>query len=166
MDKDRVYAPEEGEQFLNLIGLTSRPVSQLFGKKSAEVRFLRDGRPDNRYTPRIEVHTIRPAFRAGREGRQIEQVVITLTQRVTADIGAKGERKPMVFRGGCSMILSLGDLNTVEYVILKNIRSYDRFLRQAAYINGEDAGAAPASSSLYANDDREWRLNFSLLHRH
>ena len=43
----------------------------------------------------------------------------------------------MVFRGGCSLILSLGNLNTVEYVILKNIKSYDRFQEQAAYMNGD-----------------------------
>jgi hypothetical protein len=140
-------------------------VSELFGKDSASVRFLRDGRPDNRYVPRIECHTIRPAFRAGREGRQIEQVVVTLTQRVTADIGDGGQQKQMVFRGGCSLIFSLGDLNMVEYVILKNIKSYDRFLRQAAYMNGEDPDSAAPSESLYAGDDRDWRLNFSLLHR-
>ena len=28
----------------------------------------------------------------------------------------------MVFRGGCSIILDLGDLNTVFYVISKNIK--------------------------------------------
>ena len=163
--KQDLYPPEEWERFLNELGLTSRPVAELFDKDSSKVRFLRDDTPDSQYIPRIEVHTIRPAFRAGREGRQIEQVVVTLTQRVTADIGDKGHRKRMVFRGGCSLILSLGDLNTVEYVILKNIKSYDRFLRQAAYMNGEDpAGAAP-SESLYASDDRDWRLDFNLLHR-
>ena len=94
-----------------------------------------------RYIPRIEVHTIRPAFRAGREGRQIEQVLVTLTQRVTADVGTAGEPKLMVFRGGCSLILSLGNLNTVEYVILKNIKSYDRFLRAGDYLNGETRAA-------------------------
>jgi hypothetical protein len=140
-------------------------VSELFGKDSSKVRFLRDSKLDNHYIPRIECHTVRPAFRAGREGRQIEQVLITLTQRVTADIGDEGRRKRMVFRGGCSLIFSLGDLNAVEYVILKNIKSYDRFRRQAAYMNGEDPDAAAPSASLYANDDREWRLNFSLLHR-
>ena len=158
MGKERLYPGDDWEQFLNDLGLTSRPVSELFGKDSANVRFLRDDTPDNRYVPRIEVHTIRPAFRAGREGRQIEQVVVTLTQRVTADIGEPGQRKRMVFRGGCSLILSLGDLNTVEYVILKNIKSYDRFCRQAAYVNGEDPEGAAPSRSLYASDDREWRL--------
>jgi hypothetical protein len=163
--KERFYRGGDWERFLNDLGLTSRPVAELFGKDSANVRFLHDNRPDNRYTPRIECHTIRPAFRAGREGRQIEQVIITLTQRVTADIGDGGQRKRMVFRGGCSLVLSLGDLNTVEYVILKNVKSYERFCRQAAYMNGEDPDGAAPSASLYAGDDRNWRLQFNLLHR-
>jgi hypothetical protein len=166
MGKAKVYGNAEWELFLNKLGLTSRPVSQLFGKDSAKVRFLRDGRPDRNYAPRIEVHSVRPAFRAGREGRQIEQVLITLTQRISADVGDEGQPRKMVFRGGCSLILSLGNLNQVDYVIQKNIKSYDRFQRQAAYARGDDdAGTAPAAS-LYANEDRDWRLDFNLLHRH
>ena len=109
------------------------------------------------------MHSIRPAFRAGREGRQIEQVLITLTQRVSADIGQPGSPRAMVFRGGCSLILSLGNLNSVEYVIQKNIKSYGRFRRQAAYLSGEDSRGSE-SSSLYNDDDREWQINFALLH--
>lgn len=165
--KERAFLQEsQWESFLNKLGLTSRPVSELFGRNSAQVRFLRDGRRDDAYIPPIEVHTLRPAFRSGREGRQIEQVLITLTQRVTADVGLSGVRKRIVFRGGCSLILSLGNLNTVEYVILKNIKSYRRFREQSAYVNGEDANAAAQSISLYADDTREWLLNFNLLHRH
>ena len=166
MGKERVFLQDsEWENFLNKMGMTSFPVANLFGKDSSKVRFLRDGRPNNHYVPAIEVHTVRPAFRAGRESRQIEQVLVTFTQRVTADVGRDGVSKPMVFRGGCSLILSLGNLNMVEYVILKNLKSYDRFCAQAAYINGEDEDAAAQSTSLYSDDDRNWQLNFNLLHR-
>jgi hypothetical protein len=161
--KERLYHGAEWERFLNDLGLTSLPVSQLFGKDSRKVRFLRDDEVDDRYTPPIECHTIRPAFRTGREDRQMEQVVVTLTQRITADIGEEGQRKRMVFRGGCSLIFSLGNLNTVEYVILKNIKSYDRFQRQVAYVNGDEDGPAP-STSLYADDDRSPQIRFDLLH--
>src|SRR4051812_6046459 len=109
--KERLYPGQDWERFLNDLGLTSLPVSQLFGKDSAKVRFLRDGRPDNDYTPPIECHTIRPAFRTGREERQIEQVVVTLSQQVTADIGEDGQPRRMVFRGGCSLIFTLGNSN-------------------------------------------------------
>ena len=159
-----VYPEAEWEAFLNKLGMTARPVATLFGRDSSKVKFLLNGKPDTAYVPRIEVHTIRPAFRAGREGRQVEQVLITLTQRVTADIGEDGARKRMVFRGGCSLILSLGSLSVVDHAIVKNIKSYDRFLKQAAYARGEEEGGA-ARSSLYADDDRDWRLNFNLLHR-
>jgi hypothetical protein len=166
MGKQRRYSPPQWERFLNSLGMTSRPVAELFGRESSKVRFLRNGRSDRTYVPPIECHTIRPAFRAGREGRQIEQVLVTLTQRVTVDIGEDGVRMPMVFRGGCSLIFSLGDLNTVEYVILKNIRSYDRFSRQVAYMSGEgDDGAVPAAS-LYADTNRGATLRFNLLHRY
>ncbi len=154
----------EWENFLNKMGMTSFPVSELFGRDE-KARFFYRGRPDEKYVPAIEVHTVRPAFRVGRESRQVDQVLITLTQKITADIGTDGKRKLMIFRGGCSLILSLGSLNTVEYVILKNIKSYERFRQQAAYLNGEDNTAAAQSTSLYANDDRDYLINFNLLHR-
>jgi len=167
MGKEGVFfqTHSEWENFLNKLGLTSRPVSQLFGKNSSKVRFFRNGRPDNRYIPKIEVHTLRPAFRAGRESRQVEQVLATFTQSIEVDVGEDGVIKPMIFRGGCSLILKLGDLNVVEYVIVKNIKSYQRFSDQAKYVKGEDENAARASFSLYSDDDRELRLDFNLLHR-
>ena len=165
LGKMKLFGESEWELFLNKLGLTARPVSQLFGKNSAKVRFLRNGIPDRNYIPRIEVHSVRPAFRAGREERQIEQVLITLTQRISADVGDEGEPKKMIFRGGCSLVLSLGNLNEVEYVIQKNIKSYERFCRQAAYVRGESGTGAAPVNSIYANDDRDWRLDFNLLHQ-
>ena len=164
--KQTLFPGADWEQFLNDLGLTSLPVSRLFGKDSSKVRFLRDNPADDGYAPPIECHTIRPAFRTGREDRQIEQVVVTLTQRVVADIGEPGQPKRMVFRGGCSMVFTLGNLNAVEYVILKNIKSYDRFQRQAAYMNGNDRDGAAPSASMYAGDDRDARLHFNLLHHY
>jgi hypothetical protein len=164
--KQKAFKESEWEDFLNKLGLTCRPVSKLFGLDSASVRFIRDGKANDSYVPPIEVHTVRPAFRASREeGRQIEQVLVTLTQRVLAEIGEDGEHKPMVFRGGCSLILRLGTCNEAEYVVRTNIKSYGRFERQRKYLLGEGEGPAP-SASLYADDDRPWRLNFNLLHRH
>jgi hypothetical protein len=69
----------------------------------------------------------------------------------------------MVFRGGCSLLLTLGKLSTVEYVVMKNIKSHHRFLNQAKYQRGELPGGAP-SSSMYADDDRPFQLDFNLLH--
>ena len=126
---------------------------------SRDVKFLR-----RTELPPIEVHTVRPAFRGGREGRQIEQVVVTLTQRVDTDLGSGNSVRPMVFRGGCSLILSFGNLNRVEYVIVKNIKSYDRYQEQVDYMNG-DTGT-PLAVSPYADDERPARLQFDLLHQY
>ncbi|HET9766471.1 MAG TPA: hypothetical protein VFS60_06475 [Thermoanaerobaculia bacterium] len=160
------------ESFLNKLGLTAGPVSQLFPAGTGE-RFLLDRRRDDNYVPPIEVHTVRPAFRSGREGRQIEQVVITLTQKVTVNIADEdaidqnGDPlvREMVFRGGCSLIMRLGKLNTVQHAIVKRIKSYRRFSQQKAYLRGDEEGAPPPSASPYADDDREPRLSFNLLHQ-
>lgn len=161
--KQGALGDDAWETFLNKLGLTCRPVSDLFGRRSKEVVFLDRGRRTTTYRPPIEVHTVRPAFRAGREGRQVEQVVVALTQRVTADVGDGRTPMPMVFRGGASLILTLGSLNEVEYVIVKNVKSYDRFQEQRAYLRGE-TGPPPHSARLY-DDARPLRIDFNLVHR-
>lgn len=154
------------EPFLNLLGLTSLPVSKIFAGAPSNIQFHRaDGRPDNNYVPKIEVHTLRPALRAGREGRQIEQVLVTLTQTIHADIGEVGKPRLMTFRGGSTLIFSLGALNTVDLVIQKNIRSFRRFEIQRKYLRGE-GDSVPPSLSAYADPERSTELDFSLLHQH
>ena len=155
----------EWEAFLNKLGLTALPVSAMFGADSVKVRFI--GRQKLDHAPPIEVHTVRPAFRAGREGRQIEQVLVTFTQSVKVDIGdIPGEPVPMSFRGGCSMILSFGKDNEVDYLVRKDVRSYLRLRSQAEYLNGDGEDAAAVSSSLYADSKREMKMNFKRIHGH
>jgi len=166
--KERLFLRDnEWENFLNKLGLTAEPVSRIFGQDTAQVRFLnRRGNGIGDYHPAIEVHTLRPAFRAGREGRPIEQVVVTLTQRVNIDISETGRRRPMVFRGGCTIILSLGQLSKVEYLIVKSIKSYRRCEAQKAYLNGEDGSGTAPAISFYGDGSRDMQLDFNLLHRH
>lgn len=160
-----VFTDAEFEVFLNHIGLTSRPVRDLFGRDSRNVRFLHRGKRDDSFRPPIEVHTMRPAYRPGQDGRPVEQVLITLTQSISIDISDPDEERPreMRFRGGCSLILSLGNLNVVEFAVQKHIKSYKRLLRQMQFMNGE-TDAAPASMSLYEDERRSARINFNLLH--
>ncbi len=158
------FGAVEWERFLNALGLTSRPVSTLFGAASRGVRFLNRGRPSSSHVPPLEVHSIRPAFRAGREGRQVEQVVVTLTQTAWVDAGGAGERLPMAFRGGASLVLTLGETSTVDYAVIKNIRSHDRFLDQVAYVTGRAPGGIAAASP-YVDDRRGRRLDFTRMHR-
>lgn len=161
--KQGALGADAWERFLNKLGLTCRPVSELFGARSKDVVFLERGRRTTTYCPPIEVHTVRPAFRSGREGRQVEQVVVALTQRVTVDIGDGRTPQPMVFRGGASLILTLGSLNEVEYVVVKNVKSYERFREQLAYLRGE-TGPPPKAARMYG-DTRPLRIDFNLVHR-
>ena len=159
------FSARDWEAFLDNLGLTSRPIGELFKARDlGNVRFTRGTRANDDYVPPIEVHTVRPAYRNGRESRQVEQVLITLTQKVTGEVLDQGQRYPFVFRGGCSLILTLGSLNTVEYVIQKNIRSLRRLRQQVRYQQGETETAAVAGST-YDGDRREPRINFNLLHR-
>lgn len=151
------------EAFLNKLGLTALPLAQVFGSDGKDLKFVAPrGKNAASFTPLIEVHTVRPAFRGGREGRQIEQVLITLTQTIRVDIGAATEPDIVVFRGGCSLILSLGRLKEAEYVVLKRITSFRRFQAQVGYLTGE-TGASP-DLNVYA-EGRERRIDFRLLHR-
>lgn len=151
------------EAFLNKLGLTALPLAQVFGSAGKDLKFVAPpGRNAASFTPLIEVHTVRPAFRGGREGRQIEQVLITLTQTIRVDIGTAIEPDVVVFRGGCSLILSLGSLKEAEYVVLKRITSFRRFQAQVGYLTGE-TGASP-DLNVYA-EGRERHINFRLLHR-
>ena len=164
--KEAQFREGNWEPFLSLFGLTSLPVSKIFPEAPSKIQFYRpDGKPDNNYVPKIEVHTVRPALRAGREGRQIEQVLVTLTQTIRAEIGEGGLKKSMTFRGGATLIFSLGALNTVDLVVQKNIKSFRRFDKQRKYLRGE-SDSAPHAVSAYADDTRSWQLDFSLLHQH
>ena len=84
--------------------------------------------------------------------------------------GGRGHRPAGESRGrwssaaAASLVLSLGNLNTVDYVIVKNIKSYERFAAQVAYLNGETDGGAAAAST-YAATIGWPRIEFNLLHR-
>ena len=47
---------------------------------------------------------------------------------------------------------------------VKNIRSYERFTEQVAYMKGESHGTPPGVSP-YADDARPARIDFNLLHQ-
>ncbi len=161
--KAPMYGSDDWEAFLNRLGLTSRPVSQLFGEESGNVRFVTNGVAADAFVPPIQVHTVRPAFRTGREGRQIQQMLVTLIQTVRVSVGEPEEPDIMTFRGGCSLILSLGSLASADYVVRKSIKSYRRFRDQVEYLTG--GGEVQPQLDVYA-DRRGRRINFSLLHRH
>jgi hypothetical protein len=164
--RSKDFTRREWEALLKKFGLTAEKTSKLFDKKFKD-KFIRDGEPAV-YTPFIEVHSLRPVYRTSRrEGKLIEQVLVTLTQRISTLIneGNEPERR-MVFRGGCTIIVDLGALNKVFYVISKNIKNRRRYDEQRKYLRGEKDDVPPPSTSIYSDDDRNWRLDFNLLHQH
>ena len=155
----------EWENFLNKLGLTALPLGQVFGPEGRDLDFVPPpGRTVQSPVP-LEVHTVRPAFRGGREGRQIEQVLITLTQTIHVRVGSKAQSEVVTFRGGCSLILGLGTLREAEYVVIKRITSYRRFRAQLDYLTGDSGDGGDTSAQNAYTEGREQRINFRLLHR-
>jgi hypothetical protein len=113
--------------------------------------------------PKLEVHSVRPAFRTGRENAIIEQVIITLTQSHHI---RTGQFKGTTFRGGCTMVLSiLNDVLAVDYIILKRFDNEHRLLNQVKYQLGfESIVSMPVSN--YDNPAESYKVNFEKLHLH
>lgn len=113
--------------------------------------------------PKLEVHSIKPAFRTGRENSILEQVIITLTQTHTVQ---SGKYKGIKFRGGCTMVLSiLNDILTLNYIVLRRFDSVHRLQRQASYQLGPVI-AATMPASAYNDNTESFNLNFEHLHLH
>lgn len=111
----------------------------------------------------LEVHSVRPAFRIGRNESQIEQVIITLTQSHEVKSGL---RKGIKFRGGCTIVLSiLNDVLKADYIIVKRFDSTRRLVNQLDYQLGF---ASNISMPLYSYDAENGNdlINFENLHLH
>ncbi len=165
------FSSEALEALLNQLGLTSKPVSNLFGSKSRKHNFLRyDDKKqqdvvDNNYVPKLEVHMIRPAERVNRDGTMIEQVLISLTQSVKVQVELDGTQRTMKFRGGCTLVLRSGADINIEYIVRKNLKSFERFERQRKY-QFEEPDNVVALASTYDNPAPPSTLNFKHLHKH
>ncbi len=147
------------ESLMRKLGLTSKPFVLEYEGKKYPVQ-----------PPPLEVHKIRPAYRVGREGRQIQQVIISLSQTVRikldASPGSRSKQKTeIVFRGGCMLILSLDNLNRVEYAITKNVRSQRRFKQQIEFqLGSEDFSMNMETYQPHPNEKNN--ISFKQLHFH
>ena len=133
--------PEERmEQFEETTGLVLRPERIPAGLKTKE-----DG------VPVFEVHSTRPARRAGPDGDNVDQVVITITQKrkllIDPSLRDK-EQNRFTFRGGCTIILDLDTLE-LQYAIRKRITSENRIQRQRDFLRGNAGSSLRAT---YFND--------------
>ncbi len=104
---DVIAEKAEGPQLGNLeelVGLIFRPDTKVPGIHRRENR------------PSFSIESVRPARRRGPQGEEINQVIMTITQR--RDLRTGGET--FVFPGGCTLIFDL-DSRKLRYVIAKPI---------------------------------------------
>jgi hypothetical protein len=116
--------------------------------------------------PVFEVHSARPARRAGPDGDTIQQVVLTITQRRRLPIDPSQElsdENGFVFRGGCTLILDLDTLE-LQYAIRKRITSENRINRQRAFLQGNVVASLRATYFQDPLRDRNAEP-FAFLHR-
>lgn len=146
---------QDWDNFLKKIGVVT-------GIKSFTIRHGQE-RTEFTVNPKLEVHSVRPAFRTGRGDGIIEQVIISLSQshRIKS-----GEFKGAKFRGGCTIVLSIkNDILDVDYIILKRFDSDQRLAAQISYQFGAEAlQAMPVSG--YEEPRLTQSINFQQLHLH
>ena len=158
-DKSKTFPSRDWESLLCKFGLTSK-----------EITLRYDGQTYKVAPPPLEVHRIRPTYRVGREGKRIEQVMISLSQTANIPIrdkssSRKSDTQTVRFRGGCTMILNLGNLQEIEFAIVKNIRSQLRFEKQVEYqLSAEDLSMGLTTYN--GSRDNINSLNFKFLHFH
>ena len=152
-NKDKRFPARQWSSFLKKIGLAN------------EVQTFRyaDEIITTEKVPPLEVHKVRPAYRVGREGKFMEQVIVTLTQTFSIKNGAL---KGATFRGGATLILNMSNDYDVEYIIYKNITSKHRFSNQMDYQQGNTASYIALDDSIYAGDEGFKPINFAHLHFH
>lgn len=151
--RDAIFTPKQWSKFLQKLGLTDE----------VKVFQYEDEIITTEKVPKLEVHKIRPVYRVGREGKLVEQILITITQTFRIENGAlKGAK----FRGGCTLIINMSKDYDVEYIIYKNIGSDHRFAKQMDYQQGKDSSLVAFSDSMYDDDGGFKSINFSKLHFH
>lgn len=147
------YTARQWSSFLKKIGLTNQVYHFLYGDEIITTERV----------PKLEVHKVRPVYRIGREGKLVEQVLVTLTQTFQIDNGSLQGAK---FRGGATLILNMSRDYDVEYIIYKNITSEFRFGNQMDYQQGKTVSFIALDESMYEEADGFLPISFSHLHFH
>ena len=131
--------------------------------------------------PRLEVNSVRPAYRVGENGRTVADLVVEINQQRYGYLDRKrqqrvdkGELKPrdpdFIFRGGTTLLIDL-ETARVRYVIYKRVGSNSRLEAQRSYLADESPDHSLRAT--YFGDSRlriyqEGKENvepFALLHR-
>lgn len=114
--------------------------------------------------PKFEIHSIVPAQRVGPDGDILNQLIVSITQSRAIPLDpSQPQNPPMVFRGGCTLILDLDNFCLRHYIV-KPIDDNDRLLRQKEYVTANSSGTLRAT---YFSPLKQKTLEepFALLHR-
>jgi hypothetical protein len=114
--------------------------------------------------PKFEIHSIVPAQRVGPDGDILNQLVVSITQSRGIPLDPnRPDDPPMIFRGGCTLILDLDNFCLRHYIV-KPIYDNDRLLRQKEYVSANSSGSLRAT---YFSPLKHKTLEepFALLHR-
>jgi hypothetical protein len=145
------------EEWLRLLGITSRDI-HMPGYTDVTKKAKNDT---------IEVYKVRPAYRVGSNGLVMEQIIVTITQKVILRADAATDAGvEIAFRGGATLIFNRSEEFSLSYIIMKNIRSEKRFKEQFTYQSGGDDSAAAFTDSMYEANNGFETINFSHLHFH
>lgn len=137
----------------------------LTSEKAARTRSVSSG-ADGRTS--VEVHSVRPAFRVGVDGRERVDLVVELTQwrrgymdaarQQAADAGESAGPPEFIFRGGSTLLVDY-ETGVARYCVRKNVMSQTRLPQQAAF-----EAQNPGLSSMYGVS-RAANEPFAVMHR-
>ena len=81
---------------------------------------------------KLQVLNLRPVYRSSRDGKRIDQVVVSLLQ--TLRVEEEGhDLDGLKFRGGCTLVFDLSEESTLTYAIVKRLNSENRLRNQLNY---------------------------------
>ena len=125
--------------------------------------------------PKVEVHSVRRAHRAGPDGQKLTQLIVEITQSRrgyrTAELQEQAEQLPyerqpepdFKFRGGCTLIIDLTK-EEIRFLVSKNILSKKRLEQQRRHLFGGELTSLAATYFARPANGAE-REPFALLHR-
>lgn len=142
--------------FERITGLVLRPGRALEGLRT-----------DPGGYPVFEVHSVRPAQRVGPDGNVLNQAVVSITQQreipVASGKSGSGRTETMTFRGGCTLIFDLDDLD-LRYSIRKPVDSTQR-LRAQLDLRADERRWALRANYFGALGESAADEPFALVHR-
>lgn len=153
---------DDWEDLLDKLGLLTKSIN-FHGESGLNV--LNEN--INRNTP-IEIHKVRPAFRVGRQGLVLEQVIVTITRSINVDVNqGNGKSQSVRFRGGSTIIFDGSKDFSLSYVITKRINNNARFHAQLKYqLNSQGSQDTSFTDSMYGDNTGFKDINFGHLHFH